>query len=764
MSIQQASPSPFPLLSVLGGLVLGSGLVLLLACGGGGGGGVGIEPAPFGLEERQPLATLGFPDTAPNPTGVGLERAFDQLFFNGRPIFFTTAPDPRQQPGDTAWLYVAEQNGQIHVFPNDENATSTSILLDLSANSPGPVSVSRASNEEGLLGLAFDPAFATNGYYYVHYSASGPRRSVIARYRATFPTNPALPPVDSGDAPLIILTVSQPFGNHNAGMLAFGPDDMFYVAMGDGGAGDDPQRHGQNLNTLLGSLLRIDVRGATAQQPYSIPGDNPFVGQAGLDEIWAYGLRNPWRFSFDRDTGEIWLGDVGQGQREEIDVITRGANYGWVAYEGELEHLNGGNLPRAQVVDPIVAYGRTQGSTVVGGYRYRGQDVPTLRGAYVYGDYGSTRIWALVPDGQGGMLSNEHISNLNSLVSFGEDERGELYAVSLNGTLHRFTEPSGTPPPALPGTLSATGLFTDVAALTPASGLIEYDVNAPLWSDDAVKRRWIGVPDGFSIQYASSGPWGYPVGTVLVKHFELELTVGDPGSRRRLETRVMLRDAAGWSGYTYRWNDAQTDADLLPGALTEDFTIQDVSAPGGQRTQTWAYPSRAQCLSCHTPAAGHVLGVRTGQINRAFDYGGVTDNQLRAWNHIGLFQVDIGDPGQAVAWPHPADANASLAARARAYLASNCAQCHLPDGPAPGELDLRYTTPDAQTGTIGASPTEGFLGLGDPRIIDAGLKENSVLWLRMQRLDTSRMPKIGSSLVDDAGSALIGEWIDGLPR
>lgn len=752
--------SESPIGSILGGFVLGGALLVLLACGGGGGGGDAAD-LPFGLTQRAPLAQLAFPPQGLAPTDVGLVRAFGNLFFDGRPVFLTTAPDPRQSPGDTAWIYVVEQDGQVHVFPNDDAVVGTSIFMDLSAGAGGPVS--RATDEEGLLGLAFDPDFATNGYVYVHYSAASPRRSIIARYHVTFPADPADPPFVDATLPLVIMSVAQPFSNHNAGMLAFGPDGMLYIAMGDGGSGNDPQGHGQRLDTLLGAMLRVDVRGADAATPYVVPGDNPFVGIVGEDEIWAYGLRNPWRFSFDRGNGEMWLGDVGQIRREEINVITRGANYGWVAYEGALEHLNGGNIPANQVVAPVVDYDRGQGTTVVGGYRYRGQDVPTIRDAYMYGDHGSGRIWALVPDGLGGFLSNTYVADLGGLSSFGEDERGELYAVSLWGTIHRFTEPAGPPPPAFPATLSATGLFTDLVGLTPASGFVPYDLNSPLWSDDAVKQRWIGIPDGQTITYSAAGNWQFPVGTVIIKHFELELTVGDAGSRRRLETRVLIHEPAGWSGYTYRWNAAQTDADLLPGGLDETFTINDPLAPDGTREQTWSYPSRAQCLQCHTQASGRVLGVRTGQLHRLFDYDGVVDNQLRSWDNIGLFTFPIGVPPQGLAWANPADAAETLQRRARAYLAANCAQCHQPGAPAPGGMDMRHDTPNGGMNLFGVAPTEGNLGLPAPLRIDGGSSANSVLWLRMHRLDALRMPALGSALVDDAGAAVIRDWIDSDP-
>jgi uncharacterized repeat protein (TIGR03806 family) len=562
----------------------------------------------------------------------------------------------------------------------------------------------------------------------------------------------------------VLLEVAQPFSNHNGGTITFGPDDRLYVAFGDGGDANDPFRHGQDRGTLLGAMLRLDPRNPPPGQPYGIPADNPFVGEPGVrPEIWAYGLRNPWRWSFDRATGDLWLGDVGQGQREEVDLVRRGANLGWRLYEGELQHLDAGTTPDTPVTGPVRAYGRTLGTTVVGGHVYRGQDVPSLRGSYVYGDYGSGRIWALVHDG---LQTVEHlqINSLSSVASFGEDERGELYAVSLSGTLHRFREPAGgTPPPPYPDTLTATGLFTDVAALTPAAGLVPYDVNSPLWSDGAAKWRWIGLPGTSRIAFAASDPWTFPQVTILVKHFEIELTPGVTSSLRRLETRVLRRTATAWEGTTYRWNAAGTEAFLLDERETEVLTIQDPTAPGGTRTQTWTYPSRADCFQCHTDAAGIVLGVRTGQLRRDHAYPAATDDQLRAWNHIGLFTTDIGAVAGYGAWAEPADATAPVAARARAWLAANCAQCHLPGGPAPGNIDLRHETATAALGVIDVRPLQGDLGLADPWIVRPGDPASSVLGLRLRRLDATRMPRLGSAYVDVAGADLIDAWILGLP-
>ncbi|TNF84960.1 MAG: hypothetical protein EP301_10370, partial [Gammaproteobacteria bacterium] len=502
---------------------------------------------------------------------------------------------------------------------------------------------------------------------------------------------------------------------------------------------------------------------ANPADPYDVPADNPFVGQAGvLPEIFAYGLRNPFRFSFDRATGRLWAGDVGQGAREEVAIIEAGDNHGWRVYEGNLLYDDSQNsLPVSAFTFPVLDYGRGEGRSVIGGYVYRGTRVPSLQGRYVYGDYVSGNIWALDWEaGSASVTANELIANTGGVTSFGEDTSADVHVVTGGGTLYQFRElTSGTPsdPPAL---LSQTGLFDDLGSLDPASGLIEYELNQPFWADGTVKRRWIGLPDGGRIGFDAAGAWSFPLGTVIVKHFEIALTEGDPNSQRGLETRLLVRRDDGWRGFTYRWNDAETDADLLTGRETETVTV--TLAAGGTEDQLYEYPSRTDCLGCHTEAAGFVLGVRTRQLNREFAYPAATDNQLRSWNNIELFSTDIGAAEAYEAFPALDDGAVALDVRARAYLDVNCAQCHQPSGPAPTTLDLRFDTALADTNALDVVPNAGSLGATDARIIAPGERARSVLWLRMGVLDSNRMPTLGSHKVDDAALTVIGDWIDSL--
>ena len=326
-------------------------------------------------------------------------------------------------------LYVTEQKGFIKAFSNRQDAAKSSIFLDITGR------VNEGGNEEGLLGLAFDPGYENNGFFYVYYSAKNPRRSVVSRFSVK-PNDPGK--ADPGSES-IVMEIGQPFSNHNGGQIAFGHDGYLYIALGDGGRGGDPMLNGQNTATLLGSLLRIDVSNLGGRFSYRIPGDNPFSSVAGAKpEIWAYGFRNPWRFSFDRETGDLWLGDVGQNLWEEINLVKKGRNYGWNVMEGThcFRPRNGCNETGLEL--PIVEYSSSQGCSVIGGYVYRGTRLPSLFGAYLYGDFCRGTVWALRHDGQ---TVTEHIllAKLDAqITSFGEDQSGNVYILTRDDGIYQL--------------------------------------------------------------------------------------------------------------------------------------------------------------------------------------------------------------------------------------------------------------------------------------------------------------------------------------
>jgi uncharacterized repeat protein (TIGR03806 family) len=679
---------------------------------------------------------FAFPLEPASPTALLAEPAFPNLSFD-RPVFLGHAP------GDPDHVYVVEQAGRILRVQDRPDVAKAEVFLDISDR------VRMQHDEEGLLGLAFSPGYEDDRTIYLYYSASGPRRTQLSRFAVG--ASGRVDPASEAE----LLRIEQPYGNHNGGMIAFGPDGKLYVGVGDGGAADDPHGNGQDKGSLLGKILRLEVGPDLAG--YRVPADNPFVELAGArPEIWAYGLRNPWRFSFDRQTGALWCGDVGQNELEEVDLVERGGNYGWNAFEGTRAFHRGARARASREpsipppIPPVVEYGRDEGESITGGYVYRGSALADFRGMYIYGDYVSGHVWALDTEG-GRVRHHARVAHVPALSSFGENARGELHALSFDGRVYRF-EASDTEVAArtFPTRLSETGLFVDTAALTPAPALEPYDVAMELWSDGAHKARWLALPEGARIEYARDEAWTFPVGTIAVKHFELPIDDARPDTRRRLETRVMIHERRGWAGYTYRWNDAQTDATLVTATTTGDITVR---RDGREAVQRWVFPAGSDCLRCHTPTYGELLGVRTRQVAGP---GGLLE-RLAARKRI----EPAPDLGDAPSHPRLSDDTTSVDARARAYLDVNCAPCHHPGGPAPGGIDLRVQTPIEQTALLNAR-AETPIEPGGVRI-RPGRAAESELWLRTQhRGDRHAMPPLATLRVDAAGTEMLRRFIDDL--
>jgi len=334
-----------------------------------------------------------------------------------------------------------------------------------------------------------------------------------------------------------------------------------------------------------------------------------------------------------------------------------------------------------------------------------------------------------------------------------------LLVVSRNGGLFKFEESTALASAELPTTLSATGLFSDLASLTPVSGFIEYAPSHPFWSDGTIKRRWIGVPDNSTINFTADD-WTFPVGSVSIKHFEFERVQNSPDSRRRLETRVIYNTNQGWQGFTYRWNADETDANLISERQSEQLTVS--LNDGSTRDQQYDYPSPADCKACHTDASTFLLGLETGQLNADFNYPATTANQLHTLNKIGMFDSDIGATNQYKVLPPLTDESATIEQRARAYLDVNCSTCHQPQGTAPTGMNFRVDVDAGGMNAIDVAPQAGSYDIVDARIIARGSKERSVLWHRMRALDDARMPPLSTHVVDEAAVKLLGDWIDSL--
>ena len=703
--------------------------------------------ADCGLEGLAPFAGHALPlDGPPLPPSLSAVDAFPSLPAFSAPVFLTGAGDGSNR------LFLVEQAGVIHVFPNDPGADAGSLdtYVDLSA-----IVTYTPGSETGLLGLVFDPGFETNGRLYVNYTQDLPAHLVTRVERITVP-DPAANQFDlstPGVERLLLVEFMQTASNHNGGMLAFGPDGMLYIASGDGGGNSSDA---QDLTNPLGAILRIDPEDGSA------PADNPFVSSPpGADaRILHYGLRNPWRFSFDRAAPyEMWIGDVGESAWEEIDRVpatSRGLDFGWPTCEGT--HAGSTDpCTKPGATAPVIERPHVDAFSITGGYVYRGSRLPQIFGFYVFGDFVTGKVWGwdrLTVDPVTGLGIPIDLASVSNLSSFGEDDAGELYMLDYpSGRIYQLEAAAGGGSP-YPPLLSDTGLFSDTANLIVAPGVVEYDVNAPLWSDRALKRRWLALPAGGRITTSLTGAWSFPLGTVLIKHFELPVA---PGLNTRVETRLLIRQLTGWIGVTYRWNSLQTDAELLTSGYSETFSVVEDGQPF---EQTWDYPSTTGCNSCHTAAAGRVLGVRTAQLNRSFDYPGGEDGQLHAWSCGGLLDVDFGTQPGLPAHAGLDDTLASPQRRARSYLDSNCAMCHQPGGPAPGGLNLRSDVLLGQMNLIDVAPTEGDLGLPSPLRIKPGVSSESVLFARMQSQDAGLRMARGTRLAHAEALDVFRDWID----
>jgi len=711
----------------------------LASCGGGGGteNGGGVN-GPFGLDTRPANPGCIAPARPNVDATVTTVDAFPTA------PAFSLPTKILQAPGDGSRWFVLEKTGRIRAF-SVSNPAAVTTWLDFST-------LVNASSEGGMLGMAFHPDYPATREVFVSYTGNpgGPMESRVSRVVLDNVASP------SATTEQVLLTVDQPFDNHNGGDIAFGSDGYLYFGLGDGGGSNDPLDYAQNSTRLLGKMLRIDVADVSYPDPaYSIPDDNPFAANpkcgpaanaASCPEIYASGLRNPWRWSFDEATGDLWLGDVGQNSREEIDRIERGGNYGWDCREGFIAGPS--NCSTAGLIDPVTDYARSEGTSVTGGFVYHGTAIPNLAGRYVFGDFGSGRIWALEDDGQGGYSNDLLVETPYNISAFALGEDGELYVADFSsGRIRQLIAGAGGGVDTIPSSLAETGCVDASDPKVPANGLIPYAVNAAFWSDGAAKERYVAIPDGTTVARNPAGDFIFPSGSVLLKSFRL--------GGQLVETRLLMRHPDGvWAGYTYEWNSAQTAATRVIGGKTRQV--------GGQ---TWIYPSEGECMQCHTSAAGFSLGPEIAQLNGQFAYPfpGQTANQLATLEHIDWFAAPLpGEPETLEVLADPADTGESLTDRARGYLHTNCAQCHRPGGPTPSTMDLRATTALSAMNICDVLPQSGDLGIANARLIAPGDTARSVLVERVNRRDVNGMPPIGSNLIDTSGVTLLSNWVNSL--
>jgi glucose/arabinose dehydrogenase len=772
------------------------------------------EARPRGISRRVPLTTSRVAGSPEPPPPFTVERVFPNLKLD-MPVVL------RRQPGsDLVWIATQPTSfgpTTLYRFRDTPDAEELETLL-------------AAEGDATVYDIAFHPRFADNGLVFIGSNGSygGPKRSRITRYYV----EPRAPyRFDPSSATTIIEWESD---GHNGAAVTFGHDGMLYVTSGDGTSDSDTLLRGQDLTHLTAKVLRIDVDRPAPGQTYRVPDDNPFVGQEGIrPETWCYGFRNPWRITTDAQTGRIWVAQNGQDLWEQVYLIERGANYGWSVKEGAYDFYPNRQRGPHPIHKPVVDHPHSEARSLTGGIVYHGEQpqLAELRGAYLYGDYSTGKIWALWHDGQQVLKHREIADTPLAITCFELGSGDEVWILDHlgRGVYRLVPRPEDAPAYDFPRRLSESGLFQDVARHVMAPGVIPYSVNSPLWSDGAHKERWIAIAERPGeepwIAAQDDNGWTFPNGTVLVKSFALEQTVGDPGSRRWIETRFLVRQQNEWAGYSYRWNESGTDAELVDAqGLDVEFTLRDPAAPHGVRRQTWRYPSRSECMVCHSRAANFVLGLQTAQMNREHDYGGVVDNQLRVLEHLGLLRVDWGaenrrrvrrdieaqvraeasaaagddveaeiqrridervrrqldtrdqrpaprespllyqPPERLPRMVDPYDTSQPLEARARSYLHANCAHCHVLAGGGNAAIDLKLSTPLREMRLLDEAPRHHTFGLPEARLVAPGAPDRSVLLHRLKVRGAGQMPQLATSVADAEAIALLRQWIESLRR
>lgn len=659
--------------------------------------------------------------------------------------------------------------------------------------------------------FCFHPKFTENGFLYVGWNGKGGGKVKSKSNRITRYTMQPKPPytLDVTSARTILEWESD---GHNGLAVCFGTDGMMYITSGDGTSDSDTDVMGQRGDTLLSKVLRIDVDRTENGKAYAIPKDNPFIGNAEfVPETYATGLRNPWRIACDAKTGHIWVGNNGQDLWEQAYFVRPRDNYGWSVYEGSHPFYENRKLNSTPHTKPVIEHHHAEFRSLTGGIVYYGNQRPELNGVYLYGDYSTGRIWGMKHDGNKPIFHKELATPRLQITAFGVNTRGELLICDHRGAgeggLYTLVPNTEAPTTNFPRKLSESGLFENVAKHTMMPGVIPYSVNAPFWSDGMHKQRYLAIPVAEPIGFKRSRGWDFPDKTVIVKSFALEAEEGNPASRRWIETRFLTKQGTEWFGYSYVWNDAGTDAELVPSAgMDKEFSIRTA---GGERRQVWHYPSRSECMVCHSRAANFVLGLCELQMNKDHDYGTCTSNQLREFEHLGILKYDaIGEArNQPRIWGEakglkgaelnryvaihsqqpnqrtpkaskllhqspagfkklvdPYDPSQDLTARAKSWLHTNCSSCHVEAGGGNAAMELEFVTALEKMRILDVPPLHRTFDLPDAKLVAPGHPERSVLLKRIGMRGPHQMPPLSSNRIDERGVALIREWIASLNK
>ena len=723
-------------------------------------------------------ANSPFPSTPPE-SGYVLQNAFPSLSF---------AP-PHRLVGlatNAGRLFIVDQGGQVFVITNLSAPTKT-VFLDNRADC-------WSAGEGGLFGVAFHPA-GDRVFTWANETnrVAGKMVNRLCRWTVDPANRNRVLPASK----VILIEQVDQHPDHSAGDLQFGPDGYLYLPLGDEGGGNGVLGNAQRIDRdFFSGIMRLDVDGrpgSLAPNPhpsvrggYRIPPDNPWVGAMSFNgqaivanavrtEFWAVGFRNPHRLSFDVN-GDLYAGDVGNVRWEEFNRIVRGGNYGWNWLEGNETTVfpqapPASNRPAVNFVAPFWTYQHTAiappgtdprftGNCAIGGFVYRGSRYPLLVGKYLCADWANRHVWAVTLDPQ---VQVERIATASSGVNaFGMNPlTGDILVVEVKSGIISKLVPA-PPPGGIPPTLAATGAFADLETMTPADGILPYEVASPFWSDYATKTRWFYLPPGGKVSRDADDRWSYPAGTVWVKHFDLPLVRGSAVSRR-IETRFLVKTANAVYGLTYRWRADQSNADLVADAgLDTAFTVLD---SGISTQQPWHYPARVECVTCHNPIAGYALGFSTRQLNLPVQVeSGGTVNQLLGLSVLGVFGPGFSTAAGLPRLSKPLDETATLEHRFKSYTDANCAYCHQPGAPGRGEWDARFSTPVSESSIINGAVLDD-LGFTGAVIVHPGHPGMSVLYRRISDFTAEgapseyHMPPLASHERNGPAANLVWQYI-----
>lgn len=686
-------------------------------------------------------------------------------------------------------LFVGEQDGVVYSLKPGA-AAKKDVCLDLKKDYKSLVQNPNAKGIGELYGLVFHPKFEENRHCYVCYTLQTndpkngylPDGSRVSRFSVTKTDPPRIDPTTEE----IVITFQ---GNgHNGGDLHFGPDGMLYISTGDGRGPNPPDllNTGQDCSDLLSSVLRIDVNARDPGKAHAVPKDNPFVGVKDVrPEIWAFGFRNPWRMSFDRQAGDLWVGDVGWESWEMVYKVRKGGNYGWSITEGRQPVKPDQKIGPAPILAPTIEVSHTIGTSITGGYVYRGKKFPELTGAYVFGDWETRRIWAAKFDGDRLKEMPELVKPNIRVSAFGEDNAGEIYFAEYDsGVIYTLERNDGAAANTkFPTKLSDTGLFRSVKDHEMAQGVTQFAPNARQWMDNATADFYLALPGTSAVNvFEKPRPlpgqvfWHdfktqFPPDAVLVKTIKLDVLVNGKEVRRRVETQILHCDGEDWRAYTYAWRDDESDADLVPADGGEKtFTVRPWFAPETPRERVWTFHSRNQCMSCHSSWSEYALAFSVGQLNNARSRPEETDSNLVWLSEDGYirrvgekdsplppYTEEAAAKERVIAWPF--GGGYSLDEKARGYLHANCAHCHrFGGGGGQVVLELDASRPLKETGILDVRPRQGDFGIADSRLIVPGHPERSVLLYRMAKFGHGRMPHLGSEYPHPSAVELIDSW------